>query len=271
MSETNEITTAPTTGQAQGTPSTNPWSGEASPQYDLTPKTEVKPAAQQPPATAPAAAPAPSALMDEKTLRTIVQETAKAVQPAPAEKQMSTEEFNRLMNVFHVTPELTQKLGLAPEVADVLHDMLQSVAKQAVTMSEFRIRAIEQQLRQQYDQRLTPIQSYVAAQEEKAYRKEFFELNKDLVGWEPILETTYAQLKNEGKQFESKEAAYKEIAARARAIIKSIPVTASGEPTATPTSNAPTGHKMSTLTGGGQGGAGGTKPAAPSQAKSIFG
>lgn len=265
MNPQNE--TAP---QVQGTPSSNPWQGEATPQYDLTPKEEVKSSVQQAPVETPVEPPK-QALMDADTIRTIVQETARASQPAPLEKQMSMEEFNKLMNVYQVTPEQVQQLGLQPEAANILHAMLQGIAKQAVTMAEFRIRNTEQNLRKTYDDRLTPLQSFVEAQREQTYRAEFFEQNKDLVGWEPLLETTYTQLKTEGKQFQTKEAAYKEIAERARAIIKRLPASASPAATTTPTSNGSQGHKMSTLTGGGQGGAGGSKPVPSTQAKSIFG
>ena len=250
----------------------NPWEATESPETSVSPDTTtsgIEPAA---PVTPQSQAQSPGLVMDEKMLRTLVRETADAVKPQAPPPQMSMDEFNRVMNVFQATPEVAQKLGLAPEAAQTLNEVLQAVARQAVTMAEYRIRDIESGLRKHYDGQLTPLQQHYQAQQEQQYRSEFLASNKDLVGWEPLLEATYAQLKAEGKRFETKEQAYKEIADRARAVIKKLPNSGNAQNGETAATTTPTnGRRMSTLTGGGQGGAGGGKGAPASTAKSIFG
>jgi hypothetical protein len=117
---------------------------------------------------------------------------------------------------------------------------------------------------------MAPMQQYLAQAQEQQYRQEFMETNKDLKGFEPLLEAVYMKLKGEGFRGQTKEAVFDKIAKEARAMIAKLPGAAKGG-TATTTNNAPT-KRMSTLSSGGQGGVGGTGGGdGKNTSKQIFG
>lgn len=216
----------------------------------------AQPVVQQPPATVQ---------LTPEQLRELVAGVAPAPQPQapPPEPQLTQEQFNQMMRVFTADEAVATKLGLTPEAAPVLNEILQAVVRQAVTMAGYQARAQQQQLNAQ----LAPLQQYYLQQQENAYRQEFMGLHPEFKGYEPLLESVYAQLKVEGARFKTPQEAYKTISERAKAVIAKLP--------GAQLAQKPVGQKpnMSTLSGGGQvtGGAGGGGKPKISQAQAIFG
>lgn len=217
--------------------------------------------------------PTPQAGLTPEQIKDLITTTAKSLQPvqqAP-QKEMTLEEFNRIFNVFQVTPDVVNKLGLQETAVPVLHDVLQAVVRQAVTMAEHRIRALTGEVQKHFEQSLTPLQQYYKEQQEQQYAKEFLEQNQDLVGAEPLLQSIYAQLKAENRSFATKQEAFKEVADRARTVLKQLKnAGAAQQQKNVAETAAPSGRRMSTLTSGGQG-ATGKAGGSTTSAKAIFG
>lgn len=250
-------------------PANNPFIGSEPPSYDLGGGTAAVPAVT--PSTTPATPVTPtpitpatptSTTLDKESIRELVTGVARAVAPKEKAPEMSMEEFNRVMNVLNITPEYAQKLGLNPEAAPVLQELFQGIAKQAVTMATYQINQARQELETRFNAGLTPLQQHIQKQVEGQAKDEFMKAYPDLKGFEPVLELVYAQMKTEGYQAKTKEEAFKAVADRAQTMIKTLPgmtavpvgtVKQAGQPT--PGQGA---HRMSTLSGGGQGGVGGS-------------
>lgn len=193
------------------------------------------------------AAPQPVSLTKE-AIQEMLQQVAKP-QQQQQEPQMTQEELARMLNVFNADQGLLETLGLKPEALPVFNNMLQAVVRQAVTMATVH----QQQQMRAMMERFAPLQQFVSQQQEEKYRKEFFESNADLKGFEPLAEAIYTQMIQE-KFSGTKEKVFEEIAKRTRDLKAKLNIP---QATQQQQQSAPqTPRKMSTLTRGGQVGAG---------------
>jgi len=179
------------------------------------------------------------------------------------EKQYTPEEIDQLLQVYKPSEKLITDLRAEdPKVAlAAIKELTAGVIKQANTMADLRIQQIVGDLR---EKELTPLQRYY--QEAAAQREEqaFYTKNDDLKPYELIVNAVTAKIEASGKQFDSKEKVFDEIARVSREAIKSMGITpkkgANGSAGRTSSSS---GSRMSALSSGsggraaGGGGAGG--------------
>lgn len=199
-------------------------------------------------------------------------------QVAP-EERISPEEFDRRFNVTRADEKrYREMLGIdaetpvAPERIAAFNDYSQALVRQAVTMAAFQIQAIEGKL----TQHVSPAVEYARAQQHEKLKSEFFKENKDLEPYEPLVTEVYQKLAASGFKGD-KASVFKAIAEQSRGILKSLPGDLLN---ATAGQNNPVGqqqqpkpaHRMSTVSTGGQSGAGGGGKSAPKTGPAaIFG
>ncbi len=221
---------------------------------------EEAPVEETPKEAPPAAA---TTSLSPEAIAQLAAATAGAVQQAVPQQQqkISPEEYSRIMNVYTPTAEVAKSLGLTEEAVPALAQMLQSVQRQAQTMAALQVEG----LRRQFTNQLNPLQVAAQAQNEQALKGEFLKANPEFTGFEPVLDMVYKQMDSEGYKG-TKDNAFKEAAKRARGFIEQLPK--GGVKAAAPKT------RMSTVSAGGQGGAGqgtGGKATQESLARSLFG
>jgi hypothetical protein len=220
-----------------------------------------------------AAAQTPLALTSEQIQELVAgvgqqfQQNGQQTQTAPG-RQPTMEDFNRMMNVYQPTAVQLKALRNAEneeEALLALNDMLQGAARQAVTMATYG----QETLRKQFEEAIAPLRQHMAEVQQEKYKVEFYQQNKDLAPYEEFVTTLIDAVKQRGMKFKDKNEAFKFVAGEARTRLKKLIPTfgqAQGG-TGTPQGGAPrVGQqqsqrqpRMSTLSGGGQGGVGSTQ------------
>lgn len=235
------------------------------------PDTTPPPATPAAPDTGAAAAPAgpQKVALDEGTIKQIIT----GVTPPPAQPQqppLTQDQIDELLRVYKVSPQDATALGLQPEAVEHLNRVLDAKVRQAVAMASLQAEVMRRSLLET----ISPIQSFMREANERQLRAEFFEQNKEFVGFEPLVEAAYAAMVRDGVRFQSKPEAFKAVADRTRQIMNSMPGLRNAQGQAgTRTSTPGSGQGMSTVLTGGQGGAGGGGAAtseAQKLAKSLF-
>lgn len=195
--------------------------------------------------------------------------------PEPAsEPKMTQEEFDKHFNVVKVTKERLQKMygwddeTLTDERISEFQQLQQDVVRQAVTMAAYQIRAAQEQMMQQ----MSPALTYARQQQEQVLREEFFTQNPDLKDYEPLLVEIKERLVASGFQG-TKEEAFKRISEQAKQVLSKLPGIQLGNPQSGNNNQQlpKPAHRMSTVSAGGQGGAGGTPKASKTGPAAIFG
>lgn len=213
----------------------------------------------------------------EQVVKTLAQQN-QVQQQQQQQPQMTQEEFDKMFNVFKLPADfLTQLRHEDPVVATgALTTMIQGIVRQAATLSAFHTTQELQKLQGQ----LSPALEFVQTQQMDRLKNEFFEAYPNLKGLEPLLLQIRDSLIKEGKNFKSKEDAFKAVAERAQEILSKIPGYTGGNTTNNAggqqqqASGQQQTRRMPSLSGQGQGGgAGGGKGSAgpKSTAERIFG
>lgn len=209
---------------------------------------------------APASAPASSTPgLSREDIAEVVGATVRNVIPQqPNQPQLTQQEIDQALRVFRPTAALLKKLRSENEEEGVaaLSELVQGIHAQSTTLAQY---LLEQRMGELTAQ-MTPMQRFVAEQQQNALRDEFFKAHPDLRGFDPILTTVRDQMVREGLRFKNKDQAFAECARRTKELLKTLPGAggqASGAAGGTPAGSGSTPtSQMSTLTGGGQGGAG---------------
>lgn len=185
---------------------------------------------------------------------------------------MSQDELDKALRVFKPSAALIKKLRSEneEEAVQALNEIVQGTHTQATTLASYMFQMEMEKLQGQ----LNPLAQFVAEQRQSQLESEFQSKYPDLKDYRPLLLAVRDQLQREGRRFPNKEAAFEEIAKQARSMIATLPKAGaegggSGAPAA---SGTPPSHNMSSLTGGGQGGAGsnGGSPQAGPAWKQLF-
>lgn len=234
-------------GAASSTPQTTPGDGSAT-----TPATTTPPAAQ------------PG--MTPESVRELVRSVATEFKPKEPQKEMTPEEFDRAFAVAKVSPQHVERILKGGEDAvGALNEIVQAAARQSVTMAQHLLRNHQSE----YDQKLQPYMQFATTVRENMYRQEFFEQNKDLVGYEEVMQDVQSRLDREGLKG-TKEEVFKRLAEETRKVIKSV--AAKATPAGDGNTQTTPPNKMTSLSSGGQGGAGSAGGGkSSSTAKTIFG
>lgn len=233
---------------------------------------------QQEQIAAPAPAPvAQSSGLSKDDMAEILRNANIGQQAAPQqEKGISPEEFDRTFNVTRADEKLFRDVfgidpdsHVSPERVAAFNNYCQGLVKQAVTMSAFQTQAVEGRMQQH----VNPAVEYARMQQHEKLKTEFFDTNKDLKSYEPLVAEVYQKLSATGYKG-SKEEVFKTIAEQTRVILKSLPGDLLGAGSGnTVSQNQPSkpAHKMSTVSAGGQSGAGGRQSSPKTGPAAIFG
>lgn len=224
------------------------------------------------PATTPAATPGSLPQFDEQRLASLITAGVRAGQPAASAAAESDADVARKLNIYTADAATFEAIvGLKPERPEqvvALNNALQGVARQAVTIAKILIDQSVGDLRTS----ISPYQQMVQRQVADQQQALFYDENKELVGYKPLVESTFAAMKASGITFTDITTARKALADRVRADLKASGITPQvarpGTPTRTTTT--PQSRPMSpTSMGGRNGGQSPTKPA--STMESVWG
>jgi hypothetical protein len=218
--------------------------------------------AQQGQQTATQAAPPPGGLSPEQIqalVKTAVGEVAQ--QHAPQEPpEVTMAKFEKAFNVYKFDPEKLARLGYTEDqiasVMPIYEDLRDGLVRQAVTMANYQMGLLREELTKAFQPALDVARSHL----EERLKAEFLEANKDLIGYEPLLEEIKNRMVAQNRQFRSKEELFNTISTEARTIIDKVlkkGTNASGNGGGQQnTQTQQQSHRMSTVSAGGQGGAG---------------
>jgi len=199
-------------------------------------------------AASPPLAAGPPALTAEDIAKAIKDAGLGQTQQPTAEKVYTDDDFNKAFNVFHPTEALIAKvLTGGTDALEAFQEIVHGINKQSQTMAHYQIQMAKDELKNEFSPALT----YTQRQQEKELRNEFMEANKDLAGFEPIMEHIIQDLKSKGTKGLTKEQAFKHVADQTRAVIAALPKNGAASNVTTP---ALPPSKMSTLSSGGQAG-----------------
>lgn len=186
------------------------------------------------------------------------EEPAAAVATAPTYTQ---EQYDQMFNVYKPTADLlTRMRSEDPQVAlKALAEMQQGLIKQAMTMAEYRMQQYRDSILKKYGDDLAPIQSFVTEQQATSFRNDFFKDYPDLEPYETIVDAVAAKLQGQGWQGKDRKDVMKRFADESQAVVQTLLAKAGGNGAAASGKKvvafpATDKKRMSTLTGGGQGG-----------------
>jgi len=208
--------------------------------------------------------------LSPESVEAIAQKFAPVQEAQPA---LTQEELRKMLNVFSVTPEHVSSMGLQPEAIETLQAIVDGAVRQAVTMSHYQQQLLQQELQRRY----APMEQYAQQAQEREYRAQFYERNPNFKGYEPVCELVWGRLNQEiangtRQPFRTVDDAFDAIAKGVDAILAKLPGGNGSNKTVGSIARRATSAKMSTLSGGGQGGASREAVnAAKSLAEQLFG
>lgn len=223
----------------------------------VTPQAPVQPTAQAQTTPPPA-----NPLSDPRAFAEAVRAAAAGMVPQPtsgqAPVQPSDADLRRQLNVFEATEEMYEQiLGVKPDNPArlaALNNVLQGVVRQAVTMANI----MAQNHVQTFQQSINPYIETVRSQEVERQKTLFFTENKDLAGYDAIVEAEFQLAKAEGRRFPDVASARKYVADRARERLRAINITpgsaAQTSPQSTTTAPRQPSRQMTTTSVGGRAG-----------------
>jgi hypothetical protein len=151
---------------------------------------------------------------------------ASAPQQAAPQRQWTKEEFDRAFNVFNPDEGLvTEILAGGPKAVEAMQKVVQGVVRQATTMAGYQL----QQMRDELEGRLTPLQQAHQAQNEERLMGRFLDANKDLKGFEVLIKHVAQGLQAQGRRFDAEDAAFKHVANEVRTLVKQFSSSGQGQ------------------------------------------
>jgi hypothetical protein len=244
-----------------------------------TQQTTQTPPTQQPPAQTPPVMPptAQQPAMDPTAIAKAVAEGLRGVLPQQqqAQPQLTDEQLRQQLGVFTATEETyEQLLGVKPDSparVAALNNVLQAVAKQAVTISNL----MTQKALADYQQSLNPYITAVQTAEADRQKSLFFKDYPQLTGFEQVVQEQYQLAKMSGIKFPTVEAARKYVADKAIERLKSVgvnPQAPAAQPTQTTQTTSPnTSRQMTTTSVGGRSGASATGKSPANTVEAVWG
>jgi hypothetical protein len=185
------------------------------------------------------------------------EEDAQPAPPAPA--QLSQEDIDKAFNVYRVAEQELANLGIEPTPEKIKHfnGILQGLARQAATVAHYQVQVALKQLQDS----IGPMQEYVAQQRVEQMKTRFFEQFSHLKSYEPLLLLIRDSYIQQGRKFNSEKELFEAVSKDAETKLKEVGIdvekikqqSSAQKGGAKPGS---TSSKMTTLSGGGQGGAG---------------
>lgn len=244
------------------------------PVTSVTTPTEPQGQPTQPAVQTPPAVPLTADTLAAALAKVMPQQQAQ--QPA-ARPQISEDEIRQQLSIFTASAEdYKSAFGVepsSPQQLEAYNKHLQSIARQAVTVSQVLLqRALAQQ-----QESIQPFTSAVRAQEAQRQYQTFFHENSDLVGYDSLVEKEYHQALSSGRRFGTPAEARKFIADQTRATLKSIGITPTArsngtqQSTQTPTRPQTSSRQMTTTSVGGRGGGSATPGKAINTQEAVWG
>jgi hypothetical protein len=221
--------------------------------------------------------PAQQPAMDPTAIAKAVAEGLRGALPQPqqAQPQLTDEQLRQQLGVFTATEETyEQLLGVKPDSparVAALNNVLQAVAKQAVTISNL----MTQKALADYQQSLNPYITAVQTAEADRQKSLFFKDYPQLTGFEQVVQEQYQLAKMSGQKFPTVEAARKYVADKAIERLKSVgvnPQAPAAQPTQTTQTTSPnTSRQMTTTSVGGRSGASATGKSPANTVEAVWG
>lgn len=205
---------------------------------------------------------APKEGLSKEDIRELVQ--AVRQQPQQPAAQLSDEEIRKQLNIFQPSEQLLADLQEGGEKAlAAVQTIVDGATRQAVSLA--RLDYVQQI--QQLAQTVQPALAIAKQQQDEQLKAGFFKEYPDLKPYESLLTEIRDAMVSRGEKFASPKEAYKAVATRAQAFLQQAGLKGSAK-SQQPGSN---GRQMSTLTSGGQGGAGQASMSKKSEVEDLFG
>jgi hypothetical protein len=209
-----------------------------------------------PPASEPATPPPAKTDLSEDAIRKIASSVAEGfarAQPKaePEDRQLSPEEIRSLLNEFDVNEDLLKELGyedVKPEMVKGYAGFVEKLKKNFASIARVMLQAEMQKVRAEME----PLRGYVAENQRKQYREQFFKAHGELEKYEPIVRAVASQVSptHGNGQPKTVEEAMDEIAKMTKAVLSSSGINLSDSPGET--ANRGAGPKMPKLAGPGR-------------------
>jgi hypothetical protein len=198
--------------------------------------------------------------------------------PNPQDRPLSQEEYDKIFERYNVTPEFAEKLGLQPQAAEMLNQLVQGIAKHADRLAQYRAFELQNKISTYWkgyqNEHLDPVLTAHRSAHEQKMESEFFETHADLKEVRPLLLEIKNNMVSRGEKFNTKQEVFKALAERARGILSKIPGSNNGTVGNNGQSTqGQTRQKMAPVSTGGHvsGGVGAKGRSVSTTAHSIFG
>ena len=180
----------------------------------------------------------------------------KPVAAGEVAKKMTPEEIDKQLNVFRANEEMiTKVLQGGPEAVKAMQAIVDGVARHAVTVANI----INKQELEQHNQRINPYIQFAQEVQAQQARANYLSTNPTHEGLEPLVEQVSRQMMSE-KFAGSQKQVFAEVAKRVEALATTLKIpraNASGAGASdAATEKQKSTSRMSTVSAGGQGGAG---------------
>jgi len=175
-------------------------------------------------------------------------------QQAP-QKQYTEQDFEKMFNVFRVSPDFVAKLRSdnPEEVVGVLQSISDGINKQAVTLASYMIKQVEDRLAGQ----VGPLAEYINQQKTQALTEEFYKANDDLRPYGSLVDAVVNQMKANGYAPPDKQTAFKDVARQVRDMVSKFKSNGANGQAQTQQQSSTAAGVMPQIQSGGQGGVGG--------------
>jgi len=219
----------------------------------------------------PTPAPTPAGGFDAKELAKQFGEQLKGILPAQQaaapRPELTPEQAKKLLNVWEPDDNFLQEFSNLETQKVAFAKMRDGMTKQMLTI----VQSLMGERDQQFEQRLSPLQEFYAAQQERelqsAFAKSYPALDKPELA--PLVQTVANSLA--GKQFASREAGFEALAKGVESFIKAhnpeFTLTAAKAATTSPGRQA---TRMPVTSGGAGGQGGATAPSSKNKAVSLL-
>lgn len=234
-----------------------------------------QPTSQPTPSPAPSVPQTPPIIgMSQEQLQQIIAARQQPQQQAPAEPQISDEEFRQKFNIYTASEQAFERtFGIKPsqEQLAAYNEHLQAVARQAVTINRFLLDQRVKELQTQFQ----PVQQTIEQQRAQQYFNEFVGEYPGLKDYGPLLKEITDAAQARGMKFNSIGEAKTFVAAQAAKLlgkqvgdfkIAGVPVAGNNQTTQSQSGS----RAMSTTSMGGRSGTSGGAAPTQSTAERLF-
>ena len=136
----------------------------------------------------------------------------------PKVDKLTTEEAEKLLNVWKPTKEWIAKFGNLETQEEALKEMRDGMVKHTDTISQYRLRELQTEMEKKYEPVLTYMAEVKERETKERFDKAYPQLSDPALGG--LLESVTTKLKEAGKKYSDEKLLFDDIAKGVEAVIK---------------------------------------------------